>query len=347
LGTIQTESTVTVPAQKPSDEVKLARSFYREPSGVVTRDLSLKDLSACVKDGRGPLWVDIDISVRPQLALLEKVFGFHPLAIEDVMNPNSRAKVEPYDGYLFVVLRAVRLDEQTQDPYDLETENIEFFIGQNVLVTAHHGPSKLIDAVAELTLRNSDLIGRGPGRLAHLVMDAAVDSFFPVLDRIDEFIDSLEERVFQQFKEDALRDIFSVKRLVLSLRRYLAPEREIFNVLTNRPSPFLAPDVQLYYRDIYDHILRINDTIDTYRDLLSSTMESYLSQVSNRLGRVTQGLTVVATMSVPFVVVSGMWGMNFVRIPLASNPWGFEIMLVVQLALGGGLLLLLRRMKLF
>jgi magnesium transporter len=314
---------------------------------VVTRDLSLKELSGCVKEGRGPLWVDIDTSVRPQLALLEKVFAFHPLAIEDVMSPNSRAKVEAYDGYLFVILRAVRLDDHTSDPYDLETENIHFFIGQNVLVTAHSGPSKLIDAVSELTLRNSDLIGRGPGRLAHLVMDAAVDSFFPVLDRIDDFIDSLEERVFQQFMEEALRDIFSVKRLVLSLRRYLAPEREIFNVLTNRPSPFLTPDIQLYYRDIYDHVLRINDALDTYRDLLSSTMESYLSQVSNRLGKVTQGLTVVATMSVPFVVVSGMWGMNFTEIPLAHNPWGFEIMLVVQLALGGLLLLALRRMKLF
>ena len=339
--------TVSAPGPKPAEDAKLARSFYREPGGVVTRDLSLKELSACVKDGRGPLWVDIDISVRQQLALLEKVFGFHPLAIEDAMNPNSRAKVEAYDGYLFVILRAVRLDDQTQDPYDLETENIHFFIGQNILVSAHSGPSKLIDSVSELALRNSDLIGRGPGRLAHLVMDAAVDSFFPVLDRIDEFIDSLEERVFQSFMEDALRDIFSVKRLVLSLRRYLAPEREIFNVLTNRPSPYLAPDVQLYYRDIYDHILRINDTIDTYRDLLSSTMESYLSQVSNRLGKVTQGLTVVATMSVPFVVVSGMWGMNFNKLPLDSHPWGFEIMLVVQLALGAGLLMLLRRMKLF
>jgi magnesium transporter len=338
---------VTVPAPKPAEEVKLARSFYKEPGGVVSHDLSLKELSACVKDGRGPLWVDIDTSVRPQLALLEKVFGFHPLAIEDAMNPNSRAKVEAYDGYLFVILRAVRLDEQTQDPYDLETENIHFFIGQHVLVTAHNGPSKLMDTVAGLALRNSDLIGRGPGRLAHLVMDAAVDSFFPVLDRIDDFIDTLEERVFQQFMESALRDIFSVKRLVLSLRRYLAPEREIFNVLTNRPSPFLTPDIQLYYRDIYDHILRINDALDTYRDLLSSTMESYLSQVSNRLGRVTQGLTVVATMSVPFVVVSGMWGMNFDKLPLDSHRWGFEIMLIVQLALGGLLLMLLRRMKLF
>jgi magnesium transporter len=131
--------------------------------------------------------------------------------------------------------------------------------------------------------------------------------------------------------------------MVLSLRRYLSPEREIFNVLTNRPSHLLTPDVQLYFRDIYDHVLRINDMLDTYRDLLSSTLESYLTQVSNRLGMVTKGLTVVATLSVPFVVVSGMWGMNFDRIPLASRHWGFEIMLVLQLALGIGLLWWIRR----
>ncbi len=334
---------MTLPAPKPAEEAKLARSFYREPGGVVSRDLSLKELSACVREGRGPLWVDIDTSARQQLALLEKVFGFHPLAIEDVMNPNSRAKVEAYDNYLFVILRAVRLDEQTSDPYDLETENIHFFIGQHVLVTAHHGPSKLVDSVADVVVRSTDLIGRGPGRLAHQVMDAAVDSFFPVLDRIDEFIDSLEERVFKDFMEEALRDIFAVKRMVLSLRRFLAPEREIFNVLTNRPSPYLSPDVQLYYRDVYDHILRINDALDTYRDLLSSTMESYLSQVSNKLGQVTKGLSLVATLSVPFVVVSGMWGMNFAKVPLADHPYGFVIMLVAQLALGAGLVWVLRR----
>ena len=338
---------MAAPVQRPSDETKLARSFYSEPGGAVSRDLSIKELSTCVRESKGPLWVDVDTSVRQQLALLEKVFAFHPLAIEDSMNPNSRAKVESYDGYLFVVLRAVRLDEQTSDPYDLETENIHFFIGHQVLVTAHHGPSRLIDSVAELAIRSNDLITRGPGRLAHLVMDAAVDSFFPVLDRIDDFIDSLEERVFHEFREEALRDIFAVKRMVLSLRRYLAPEREIFNVLTNRPSSYLTPEIQLYYRDIYDHILRINDTLDTYRDLLSSTMESYLSQVSNNLGKVTQGLTVVATMSVPFVVVSGMWGMNFGKIPLASHPWGFEIMLVVQLAIGVAMVWLLRRKRLF
>lgn len=339
--------TANQPPARPVEESKLPRSFLGDGQGGVVNDLPLRDLAAAFKDGRGPLWVDIDSSVRQQLALLEKVFGFHPLAIEDVMNPNGRAKVEAYDGYLFIVLRAVRLDEQTDDPYDIETENLHFFIGQNVLVTAHHGPSRLVDGVAELCRRNGDVVGRGPARLAYLVMDAAVDSFFPLMDRIDDFIDSLEERVFQEFREEALRDIFAVKRMVLSLRRYLAPEREIFNVLTNRPSPYLAPEVQLYFRDIYDHVLRINDALDTYRDLLSSTLESYLSQVSNRLGQVTKGLTVVATMSVPFVVVSGMWGMNFSQVPLAAHPLGFEIMLVVQLALGAGLLWMLRRMGLF
>jgi magnesium transporter len=133
---------------------------------------------------------------------------------------------------------------------------------------------------------------------------------------------------------------------VLSLRRYLAPQREIFNVLTNRPSPLLPVDAQLYFRDVYDHVLRINDSLDNYRELLSNTLDSYLTQVSNRLGSITKGLSVIATLSVPFVVVSGMWGMNFVKIPLATWPHGFWVMLVVQLAVGVGLVALLRWKKL-
>ncbi len=332
-------------ASPPAAAIKLPRSFFIPAGGegTLARDLSLKDLMECVRGGAGKLWVDIDSSVRQQGALLEKVFGFHPLAIEDVLHPNSRAKVEEYDGYLFIILRVLSLDTTTDDPYDLETRNLYFFLGANYLVTVHSGRSPHVETVVDLATRNPDVLARGHARLAHQVMDDAVDAYFPILDRLDEFTDSLEDRVFRSFDEAALRDIFSVKRMVLSLRRYLAPEREIFNVLANRPSQYLTQDVQLYFRDIYDHVLRINDSLDTFRELLSSTLESYLSQVSNRLGLVTKGLTVVATLSVPFVVVSGMWGMNFTRIPLSQNPIGFEIMLVVQLALGIGLLWFLRR----
>jgi magnesium transporter len=322
----------------------MPRSFCAD-GDAVRRDLSIRDLTQRLQDPHAKIWVHIDSTSRQQVALLEKVFGFHPLTIEDVLNPSSRPKVDQYDRYLFVTLRAVRFQETTDDPYDLETGNLYLYLGTNYLVTAHAGPSPTVDQVTEVCLRTPDVVARGPARLAHQIMDAAVDAFFPILDRLDEFIDTIEERVFASFDEHALRDIFAVKRLILSLRRYLAPQREIFNVLSNRPSPLLPVDVQLYFRDVYDHMLRINDSIDTYRDLLSSTMESYLSQVSNRLNLVTKGLAVVATLSVPFVVVSGMWGMNFTRIPLAENRWGFEIMLVTQLALGAGLIALLRWRK--
>ncbi|MEN9791759.1 MAG: hypothetical protein RLZZ63_1417, partial [Gemmatimonadota bacterium] len=152
-----------------------------------------------------------------------------------------------------------------------------------------------------------------------------------------------EERVFVHFDQEALRDIFGVKRLVLQLRRHVGPMREVFNILQNRPTPYLAAETQVYFRDVYDHVIRLTETLDSYRDLLSSTLDSYLTQVSNRMGVVTKGLTVVATLSVPFVVVSGMWGMNFVSIPLAEMPNGFWIMLAVQLGLGGGLLWVLHR----
>lgn len=325
---------------------KLPRCFLVAADGsAVTRDLNVRDIANAVREAHGTLWVDIDSTSRQQLALLEKVFNFHPLAIEDVLNPVSRPKVEPYDNYIFVTLRVVRFQEQTTDPYDLETDNLYFFLGPSFLVTVHAGPSPNVDHVAAIALRTPDLVARGAARMAHHIMDTAIDAYFPILDRVDEFIDSLEERVFASFDEESLRDIFAVKRMVLSLRRYLAPQREIFNVLSNRPSPLLPADAQLYFRDIYDHMLRINDSLDTYRDLLSSTMESYLSQVSNRLNVVTKGLSVVATLSVPFVVVSGMWGMNFARIPLAQHPYGFEIMLVGQLALGAGLIWLFRNRK--
>ncbi len=307
--------------------------------------MPIREIITCRDALDGKLWVDVDTTSRQHVAVLEKVFNFHPLAIEDVLNPNSRPKVEQYDGYLFVTLRVVRFCDDTNDPYDLETANLYLFIGPNYLVTAHAGASPNVDAVVDLAARTPDLVARGPARLAHMIMDSAIDAYFPILERIDEFIDSLEERVFATFDEEALRDIFSVKRMVLSLRRYLSPQREIFNVLTNRPTALLSPDVQLYYRDIYDHMLRINDSLDTYRDLLSSTMESYLSQVSNKLNLVTKGLTVVATLSVPFVVVSGMWGMNFTRVPLAEHRWGFEIMLFAQLALGVGLVTVLKWRK--
>lgn len=307
--------------------------MFHGADGSTVMDCHPRDVRALL-DAKGSLWVDIDSTNRTQHALLEKVFHFHPLAIEDTLNPKSRVKLEEYQGYLFIVIRGVALRDQTEDPYDLETNDLYAFLGPNFLVTVHAGEFPAIALAAAQVRRSPDFLERGVERVLHLVLDDTIDGFFPILNSIDAFLDTIEERVFVTFDDSALRDIFNVKRLVLSLRRYLQPSREVLNVLTNRPTALLTPETQVYFRDIYDHVLRINDSLDTYRELLSSTMDSYLTQVSNRLGVATKALSVVATMSLPFVVVSGMWGMNFSKIPLSEWPHGFWFMVIFQAILG-------------
>ncbi|HET9425733.1 MAG TPA: magnesium transporter CorA family protein [Gemmatimonadaceae bacterium] len=326
----------------PSRDSAPPRTLYLAPDGTVQKDLSPSDVNRAIASHDGLLWIDLDTTCRPHVAILEHVCKFHPLTIEDTLNPNSRVKLDEYAEYLFLVIRGVRFYESTEDPYDLETFNLYFYLGRRFLVTVHAGPSAAVEAVSERIGRNPELLSRGVDRIAHSVMDAAIDAYFPLLDQIDEFVDTLEQRVFENFEQDAIRDIFAVKRTVLSLRRHLAPQREVFNALANRPTSLLSPESQLYFRDVHDHVLRINDSLETYRDLLSSTLDSYLTQVSNRLGTATKGLSIFATVTLPFVIVSGMWGMNFQHIPLAAHPFGFWILLGLQLAIGLTLLGILR-----
>jgi magnesium transporter len=321
-------------------------SCHYDNSGEVKTELSHEEIRERLQAGTGNLWVDIDNRDPDQVRLLSEVFKFHSLAIEDSLNPNSRVKFEEYKGFAILIVRTVAFVEHTEDPYDIETVNFTCFLGSNYLVTVHGGHTQPVKATIEMLKKRPELAEAGPARLMHAVVDEAVNAYFPILDQIDEFVDSLEERVFGNFDRNALREIFSVKRLVLTLRRHLAPERDVFSVVTNRPSALLSVETQIYYRDIFDHVLRINDALETYRELLGNTLDSYLTQVSNRLGSVTKTLSVVATISVPFVVVSGMWGMNFRHIPLSDSGHGFWTMLVVQLALGGLLLLILRWRKL-
>ena len=319
-------------------------SALRRPNGQVDRDLSIDAIRAAFErpDG-GTLWVDLDVSDDAQASLLTDVFHFHPLAVEDARNAKSRVKAEEYPDFLLVFARVVSFCETTPDPYDLETANLTLFVTEHAIVTTHLETLPAVQALVERLRGNPDLLERGPARIAHQVLDTAVDAYFPVLDQLDEFVDEMEQRVFGRFDEALLQEIFKVKRLVISLRRYLAPQREVLSQITMRPSRFLPPDAQLYFRDVYDHMLRITDALDSYRDLLSSTLDSYLTQVSNRLGAVSKGLAVVGALSIPFVVVAGVYGMNFERIPLSHHPYGFEIMVAVQCVLAVVLLVGMRR----
>ncbi|HYV99314.1 MAG TPA: magnesium/cobalt transporter CorA [Gemmatimonadaceae bacterium] len=328
--------------QSAQRDANLPLSWVREANGELKRDLPLRELIPAVNDPSCVVWVDIDSTNRHHVAFLEKVFKFHPLAIEDLLNPNSRVKLDEYENCLFAIVRGVEFNPHTPDPHDLRSFNLCCFLGKNFLVTSHATPVPAIDAFMQRCETNPETLARGAARAMYIVLDSAVDQYFPVLDQVNDFIDALEERVFERYSREVLTDLFSVKRTVLSLRRHLTPERDVFNALANRPSTLLTIEEQRYFRDVYDHILRINDSLEQYRDLLSSVLEASLTQTSNRLGMVTKGLSVVATISVPFVVVSGMWGMNFTHIPLSEWPHGFWVMMALQLALGFALLAYLR-----
>lgn len=327
----------------PTIQPATVRSWYRDASGTIRTNLKFKEIADIVAAGTGTLWVDMPSDSPERHALLADVFKFHPLSIEDTSSADGRVKFEEFPTYAFTVVRGVRFVSETEDRYDIETFNLWTFLGKNFVVTLHGVHSPGVDATIDRISRGSDFLERGPSRLMHHILDATVDAYFPIIDQLDEFVDGLEERVFVRFEQEALRDIFSVKRLVLTLRRHLAPMREVFNTLQSRPCAQIPPETQVYFRDVYDHVIRLNESLDSFRDLLASTLDSYLSQVSNRMGMVTKGLTVVATLSVPFVVVSGMWGMNFANIPLSGSANGFWVMLAVQLGLGGALVWMLKR----
>ncbi|MGH7530674.1 MAG: magnesium/cobalt transporter CorA [Gemmatimonadales bacterium] len=298
-------------------------SIYRRPDGTLEQDLAPTRIREIVKAGEGELWVDIDSTSMHQHALLEKVFEFHPLSVEDTLSPGTRVKLEEYDRYVFVVVAVVGFDERTPDPFDLATTNLYFYLGRNFLVTVHATPSRSCGTVRDRLIRNPELLARGAEMTMHNIIDQSVDAYFPLVEQLNTLVDGLEDRLFEQFDEKLIHEIFKAKRATFSFRRHLGPLREVLNILTNRPCMHIRPETQLYYRDVYDHTIRIVESLDTVRDLLAGVLETYLSQTSNRMNRVMKQLSIVSTIALPLIVIGGIYGMNFGRIPLSDHPLGF------------------------
>jgi magnesium transporter len=181
----------------------------------------------------------------------------------------------------------------------------------------------------------------------HNVIDQAVDAYFPLVEQLNDLVEGVEEQVFERFDERLVHDIFKGKRAAFAVRRHIGPLREVLNILTNRPTSYIRPETQLYYRDVYDHTIRIMETIDTTRDMLAGVLETYLSQTSNRMNRVMKQLSVVSTIALPLIVVGGIYGMNFAHLPLTDSPWGFWLALSGMAAISVVLVYWLKRQQWF
>jgi magnesium transporter len=262
------------------------------------------------------VWVDIAEPSVPESLLLSDTFGFHPLSVEDAMSKLEFPKVESYDGYLYVVLHGL---DFTKGDEGFATHDVDFFVGPNYLVTVHDGHSRSVKEIQEHCPRNHSILGDGPVALFHRIVDRMVDRYLPEIDEFEEWLDEIEDAVFNRPTPDLVRDILELKRDVSGLRRIAIPQRDVIGRLARREFPEISPEMAFRFRDVYDHIVRLNDEAMMLQDRITGVLEAHLSNVSNRLNQVMKVLTVVATIFMPLTLLSGIWGMN---IALPRFPGG-------------------------
>ncbi len=250
-------------------------------------------------------WLDIDQPDADDYRILSDVFKFHPLAVEDSEKFGQRAKIDDYDNVVFIVVYGAV-------PDDDRLVEVHCFYSERFLVTVHRDEAPAFTAVRQRYVKRKQPID-DPTQLLYRIIDALVDSFFPILADFDDRIDELETQTFLHAGDEQLQEIFRMKRLLVGMRKAVTPQRDMFASLVGGVAelPGMSDEDERYFRDIYDHLIRISDLIDTYRDLLTSSMDVYLSTVSNRLNSVMKQLTIMATVFLPLTFVTGFFGQNF------------------------------------
>ncbi|MBI4498106.1 MAG: magnesium/cobalt transporter CorA [Chloroflexi bacterium] len=287
------------------------------------------------------VWLDLRDPSPREFEFLRREFGFHPLALEDAQKRHQRPKIDEYPNFYFLVFYAlcVRSPGEAGAGSLVCLEEIGIFLGQSYIVTVHAQSVPELEEAARRWRQVREEVGAHTGTLLYAILDSIVDHYFVVVDALAERMDDLEEQIFERFDIRPSEEIFRLRKELLGVRRVLAPEREVVNTLLRREVPILPPQVTVYLQDVYDHVVRVTDTVDTYRDLLSGTLDAYLSAVSNSLNQVMKTLTAVAAILMSVSLIAAIYGMNFRSMPELEQPWGYPFALGLMAVVGLGLAL--------
>jgi magnesium transporter len=252
-------------------------------------------------------WLDLDSVDSEARDILLQVFKIHPLVVEDAEEFGQRPKVEDYDDFVYMVVHGAPEDGDS-------TNEVHFIFAEHFVVTVRHGPCQPMESVRDRLAHRKEAGEQAPHfALAYLVIDQLVDSFFPLLNEFDSRIDELEDAILVKPTDAQLGTLFAMKRSLIGVRKVVTPQRDMFASISSGviELPGVADDGLRYMRDIYDHLIRISDLVDGYRDLLSGVMDTHLSTVSNRLNVVMKQLTIIATVFLPLTFLTGFFGQNF------------------------------------
>ncbi len=318
------------------------RAIQYTPDRMDEREVSKPEELSKLLQHKGVTWVDVcGLRDEPVLRGIAQAFGLHALALEDIVNVPQRPKAENYDDHLLLVTRMACL----RGPTDLDLEQVSIVVGENYVLTFQERPGDVLEPVrARLRAAVGPIRRLGPDYLAYCIFDTIIDAYYPILEEVGDHIEALEDDIMTSANDRTLKTLTRTKNLLLLLRRAIWPQREAANSLVRDACPFVSDEVRVYLRDTHDHCVQTAEVTETYRELLSGLMSTYLTVVSNRTNDIMKVLTIVASIFIPLTFLAGIYGMNFDYMPELHIPGGYFILLGVM-AVTGLLLTLYFRSK--
>lgn len=320
----------------------MIRSVYIDEQGNLSHEITTADMRKILDGKQGTLWVDMESPRQMEaVPLLSEVFKFHPLAIEDCFHPLQYSRVDSYREYLFVVAHGIK----TGIAAKVETVELDFFLGVNYVVTFRSEPMPIIDTIHEVMIKDTRKFQRGADWLAHTIIDLLVDGYLPVTNEISDRLDHLEGEAMEHPTRSTLIQILSTKRDIQVVHRAAVPLRELISRLSREDFETIRNGTRLYFRDVYDHLVRIAETTEILREVSEGAMTMYAMSQNNRVNDIIKGLTVVATLSLPMLIISSIYGMNFAHMPEIHWRFGYMYALLTGAGISLALLVLLRFKK--
>jgi magnesium transporter len=315
----------------------------RLEAGKIPESIPPEDIPACLKKGDGSLWVSLEHASAKEIeSVLTGIFQFHPLTIEDCLSIGYQTpKVDDFGKYLFIIANAIRPDG---DLKNLDTDELDIFLGENYIVTCYTDEMMpCVESVWARLSKDDRMATRGVDFLCHALLDTLVDDYMPLLDKMDEEVEWLEDQVLAKPETATLERLLTLKHMVMSLRRVINPQRELINRLCRDDFPQVGKISQIYFRDIYDHLVRIQDMSESVRDIVSGAMDIYLNSTSLRLNVVMKALTIVSTIFLPLTFLAGVYGMNFKYFPELNWPLGYPLLWVLFAFIVAGMLIFFKK----
>jgi len=301
-------------------------------------------VKACLpfKDSPTVSWVNMDgLHDVDMIRDLGERFGWHPLMLEDIVSVGQRPKMEAYDGYVYLVLPML----SWHDAHDqVVEEQLSLILGKGYVFTFQERVGDVFESVRErLRSGRGRIRSRGADYLTYALMDAVVDHYFTVLERVGDVTEGLEAELLDDPKQSTMHDLHSLKRELISVRRAVWPLREVFAQLLRAEDQYFSKETQIFQRDVYDHTVQVIDTVEALRDLVSGAVDLYLSTVGYRTNEVMKVLTIMASIFIPLTFLAGLYGMNFEYMPELHMHWAYPVLLAVMALLGGGMLMYFKR----